>query len=193
MIRRLSTIALGVAAAVLTIPTLSSAQSLPGIHILVGAGFNFLPEQTRLTNRQPAAQLRALNTPITATGGSELGFAGVLSVGYGIRTEVEGSFRQSDAGSIEPSTSTSSGTSPTWTVIGNPLCDFRIASAPWVILYIDGGLGYAWRQADALTLVDRSLGGAFVASGTQGSLAYQAIGGAAFPISSIPRLSVAAK
>ena len=57
MIRRLSTIGLGVAAAAHTVPTLSNAQSLPRIHIGAGAGVNSIPEQTGLTNRQQAAQL----------------------------------------------------------------------------------------------------------------------------------------
>jgi len=192
-----STIALGLAAAAVTFPALSNAQSLPGLYIGAGAGVNFVPEQTGLTNRQLAAQLRALNIPTTGTGGSEIGFAGVLSVGYafgnGIRAEVEGSFRQNDAGSTNFSTSTSSGRGRTWAIMGNAFYDIRIPAAPWVIPYIGGGIGYAWREADALTLVDRTLGGTFIASGTQGSLAYQAIGGAAFPIPSVPGLSVTAE
>ncbi len=194
---RSSKITLGLAAAALIVPTLSHAQLLPGIYIGAGAGVNFTPEQTVLTDRQLAAQLRALNIPTTSSGNTDPGFVGVVSVGYafgnGIRAEVEGSFRQNEAGSTNSSASTASGNGRTWAVMGNAFYDIRIPAAPWIIPYIGGGIGYAWREADNLTLVDRASGGTFITSGTRGSLAYQAIGGAAFPISSVPGLSVTAE
>ncbi|WPB84825.1 OmpA family protein [Sediminicoccus rosea] len=192
-------IALGVMATALALPALGHAQSLSlsGVYIGAAAGVNLVPEQTGLTNRQLAGQLRALNIPTTTQAGSDTGFAGSVAIGYafgnGIRAEIEGSFRQNEAGSTGSSTSTASGTGRTWGLMGNAFYDFRIPSAPWIIPYIGGGIGYAWREAQELTLIDRASGGTFVTSGTEGAFAYQAIGGAAFPISSVRGLSVTAE
>lgn len=167
---RASNISLGLAAALLAFPTLASAQSLPGLYIGAGAGANFVPNETDFTNRQLAGQLRAFNIPTSAKGGSEVGFAGVLSAGYafgnGIRAEVEGSYRQNEAGTANSASQTTSGTGRTFALMGNAFYDFRIPSAPWIVPYIGGGVGYAWRQADRLTLVDRSAGGTFITDGT---------------------------
>ncbi len=190
-------IALGMMATALALPVAGQAQSLPGIYIGAGAGVNFVPEQTGRSNRQLAGQLQSLNIPTTMNAGSDPGFVGVLAVGYafgnGIRAELEGSFRTNEAGSTGSSTSTASGTGRTFALMGNAYYDIRIPSAPWIVPYIGAGLGYSWRTADGLTMVDRSSGGTFVTSGTEGSFSYQAIGGAAFPIASVPGLSVTAE
>ncbi|UPY36489.1 OmpA family protein [Sediminicoccus sp. KRV36] len=190
---RPSHLAFGLAATIASLPTLAAAQPSSGFYIGVGAGANFIPEQTGLTNRALAGQLRALNIPTTATVGSDPGFVGVVSVGYAFmerfRVELEGSYRQNEAGSTGSSTSTASGTGRAYGIMANALYDIRIPGVSWVVPYIGGGIGYAWRESDAGTLVDRSSGGTFITTGTQGSFAWQAIGGAAFPIPSVRGLS----
>ena len=191
---RQTKIALGLAATALVLPAVAGAQTPAGFYIGAGVGANFVPEGTGLTDRQLASQLRNLNIPTTTTVGTEVGVAGVISAGYsfgnGIRAEIEGSIRYNEAGSTNSASSTASGNGRTYGIMGNALYDIRIASMPWVVPYIGGGVGYAWREADGLTLVDRASGGTFVSSGTQGSFAYQAIGGLAFPIASVPGLSI---
>ena len=178
-------------------PGPASAQPAPGLYIGAGAGVNFAPRSTQLSDRKLAGELRALGVGTTLSTGSETGFVGVLSVGYaygnGLRAEIEGNFRQNEIGRSNAPNTTTSGTGRSYGVMANAFYDIRIAAAPWVVPYVGGGIGYLWRQADGLTAVDRALGGTFTSSDTRGGFAWQAIGGAAFPIAAVPGLSVTAE
>ena len=70
--------------------------------------------------------------------------------------------------------------------MANILYDFNGIS-PYVIPYVGGGVGYAWRSASNLHTPHDTT------SDTGGNFAYQGIVGAAFPIASVPGLSVTAE
>ncbi|WP_424811257.1 OmpA family protein [Roseococcus sp. YIM B11640] len=202
------------AAALLGLPAVASAQStgfmdnfrlapqqtVSGFYIGAGAGGNFMENSTLRSDSALAGGLAARGIRGRGDAIYEPGFAGVLSVGWGfgngLRAEIEGNFRQNDfrkvggfagaglnnrAGGIERS----------YGVMGNLLYDFRIPGAPWVVPYIGAGVGYAWR--DWTRMRANSPSGAMVSSGVEGGLAYQAIGGLAFPIAQVPGLAVTAE
>jgi OOP family OmpA-OmpF porin len=183
---------LAVATSLMALPALAQAQPITGLYIGVGAGANFPTESTLLSDRRLAAGARAVGFPTTGISQGETGFVGVASIGwgwgFGLRTELEGNFRFNDArgrGSVQ-----GSGTTYTYGVMGNALYDISLPFAPWVTPYVGGGVGYVWRDADSVAAVSPGRGAGLVSSDTQGSFAYQAIGGLAFPVSALPGLSV---
>src|SRR3954470_21855129 len=84
-----------VAATMLALPVAANAQAVNGLYVGAGAGINWLMNQDVKTIPLPTGVL-----PVTGqlkSGGSGLGPAFVLSVGWGfgngLRAEVEGSYR----------------------------------------------------------------------------------------------------
>jgi len=67
--------------------------------------------------------------------------------------------------------------------MANVLYDFNGIS-PWIVPYVGGGVGYAWRAASNLHDPHNTT------SDTAGNFAYQGIVGAAFPIAQVPGLSL---
>ncbi|HEY4173947.1 MAG TPA: OmpA family protein [Rhodopila sp.] len=171
------------AAVAVALPLAAQAQPVSGFYIGGAAGYN-LPE----------------NPPVP--GGHILpggGFAGFGSVGYGLgngfRFELEGSYRKAPLPSVsDGAISSNTGHFRTYGIMANALFDFDIG-APWVYPYAGGGVGYASSRFSRLRtfaaaeapLLNQDI------NQVQGSFAFQAIGGLAFPIPGVPGLSATAE
>ena len=158
---RLGKLGLGLAA-VIGLPAVATAQSTSGFYIAAGAGVNLIENSSVLADRSLATAARAQNFPTTGRSSFDPGFTGVASVGYrtiyGLRAELEGSYRQNDAASSGNSTIPTGGTARTYAIMGNLLYDIRIASVPWVVPYVGAGLGYAWRESEGVFAAGTRLG-----------------------------------
>lgn len=179
---------------------LAPQQTVSGLYIGAGAGANFIQNSTLRSNPSLAAGLAAGGVGGRGRMVSEPGFTGVLSLGWGfgngLRVEVEGNYRQNDVDKIGgfPGSgvrSPAGGIQSTYGVMGNVLYDFRIPGVPWIVPYVGAGAGYAWRNWDNVRAI--GTGGFFISRATEGSFAYQAIGGFAFPIAQVPGLAITAE
>jgi outer membrane protein OmpA-like peptidoglycan-associated protein len=142
------------------------------------------------------------------------GFAGVVSVGWGfgngLRAEVEGNYRNNKSNGLNAGNTSVFGTLASSVNVGtteqkyggmvNVLYDFN-GVAPWVVPYIGAGVGYQeinekWHIQNTRTFTTGAtpgipaaefLPGSVTANGHsgEGSFAYQAILGAAFPLPQI--------
>ncbi|MDB5413355.1 MAG: outer membrane protein beta-barrel protein [Rubritepida sp.] len=208
-----TTLLLGVAA--LALPVAASAQStmgffdgfrlapqqtVTGLYIGAGAGVNLMENSNLRSDSRLAGGLVANGIGGRGRAISEPGYTGVISAGWGfgngLRVEVEGNFRQNDFDKVSGfpglgQSNRAGGIQRSYGAMANVLYDFRIPGVPWFVPYVGGGAGYAWRQWDDL----RANGprGALLSSGIEGGFAYQAIGGAAFPIAAVPGLAVTAE
>ena len=151
---------------------------------------------------------------------SRLGFVGVASLGWGfgngLRAELEGSWRSntihggpvSGAAVVDgttypfdPSFGNVRGRTDQYAVMVNALYDFNIGQS-WIYPYVGVGVGYSWQRFTGLNVLAVGLlngsqstfaGLEWSSNDTVGRFAYQAIAGAAFPIASVPGLSVTAE
>lgn len=177
------------AATLLSLPIAANAQSwdprVQGIYVGAGLGTNYLQTQSdTVVNR---------STDISY----EWGWAGILSVGYGfgngLRLELEGNWRQNQVDTISQSgrgnLPGASGTVNQYGIMFNALYDFVLGP---VVPYIGAGIGYNFADYDNLTTRASGPGGTANLNfgGTQGTFAYQAILGIAFPIESVPGLAL---
>ncbi|TCH97889.1 OmpA family protein [Roseococcus sp. SYP-B2431] len=179
---------------------LAPQQTVTGLYIGAGAGANFLENGTLRSNPSLASGLRAGGAGGRGRIIYEPGFTGALSMGWGfgngLRVEVEGNYRQNDVDKVGGfpgfgARSPAGGVQRTYGAMANVLYDFRIPGMPWVVPYIGGGAGYAWRDWDTLRF--QGTGAAAISRASEGSFAYQAIGGFAFPIAQVPGLAVTAE
>jgi OOP family OmpA-OmpF porin len=75
--------------------------------------------------------------------------------GNGLRAEVEGNYRQNDIDKVGGFPGygvrgSALGIQRTYGAMANLLYDFRIPGVPWVVPYVGGGVGYAWREWDGM-------------------------------------------
>lgn len=186
------------AAAGLAVPGFAQAQFLApvpqpvtGLYIGAGAGVNLAETSDLRTNPGiPGVQNRgrAVFRP---------GYTAVLSVGYGlgngVRLEVEGNYRENDVRKVSGFnglglSARADGTQRTYGVMANAFYDFYIPAISFVTPYVGVGAGYAWREWEGVNA--RTLGNLTTRSnGTEANFAYQAIGGLAYPIASVPGLT----
>jgi OmpA-OmpF porin, OOP family len=199
------------AATVLATPFAASAQPVTGLYVGVGVGVNLTQKENinGLSLGLPAANGVFANTNGNLNGST--GFAGVVSAGWGfgngLRAEVEGNYRDNHSSNFTNSGGGSLG------VLGggtneqkfggmvNVLYDFNGIS-PWIVPYIGVGVGYVginekWHvhNNNLFTVAPGLISpaaqtfnpGAVNSSGqgTEGTFAYQAILGAAFPLPQI--------
>lgn len=170
------------AATLLALPMAANAQAIDGLYIGGGAGVNFMQsESAKLSSRvvTGSANLKAGAGP-----------ALVVSLGYGfgngLRAEVEGNYRYNSF-----SGNTFGGQEQKYGGMVNVLYDF-VGLTPYVTPYAGVGVGYEDVQERDL----HAAGGRFVATAgtkSKGSFAYQAILGAALPVTGVPGLSVTAE
>jgi outer membrane protein OmpA-like peptidoglycan-associated protein len=178
------------------LPRDASAQAtVQGVYVGAGLGMTWLSE----TNA-PVFPLASSNlaTPSDRFNREwEIGFAGVLSAGYGfrfgLRLELEGFYRTSDAsGGQVFSRPATGGTASSYGMFGNALYDIRIPGlAPTVVPYAGGGVGYAW--TDWSDVGGRAGTAALTLDGSDGTWAYQGIAGLAVAIPAVPGLAVTAE
>ncbi len=177
-------------------------NTVTGIYIGAGAGVNF-HENTRVSpDRNLASGLAGLGVGGRGTAIFAPGFVGVGSIGYGLgnglRFEVEGAYRENEVEKIRGFTGTqlrnrADGTQRTYGVMGNVLYDFAIPGVPWITPYIGGGVGYMWREWDGVSVANVPGNVALRSRATEGSFAWQAIGGFAVPFTSVPGLALTAE
>ncbi len=193
------------AATVFALPMAAQAQPVTGLYVGAGAGVNWLQESD--IDLQGAALRGAAggtNAAASGTAEFELGWGGVISLGYGfgngVRAEIEGSYRQNDVDSIGgfsgptglPRALRSTGTARSYGVMANALYDFDLGPQAPVMPYIGVGAGYMWHDYDDVRVTGAN-GNSITVDGSDGRFAYQAIVGAALPISAVPGLAVTAE
>jgi outer membrane protein OmpA-like peptidoglycan-associated protein len=188
----------GVFAAPALLAGAAQAQPITGLYVGAGAGINWLQESDVGLSREFAPF-------VTRPGQIEfsLGFAGVISLGWGfgngVRAEIEGSYRQNEADSVSGSQGLgvppfrTNGTARSYGVMANALYDFDLGPGAFVMPYIGVGAGYVWHEYDGVRVTD-SIGNTLTIDGSDGRFAYQAILGAAFPLTGVvPGLAVTAE
>jgi OOP family OmpA-OmpF porin len=186
------------AATVLVLPLAAQAQPVNGVYLGAGAGVNFLQE-TDVDVRGNAGRFLSTNG-VNPSGSAEfdLGFAGVLSIGYGFgngfRIEAEGNFRTNDVDKLSGYRGLGplrgSGTARSYGAMANTFYDMDIG---WpVVPYVGFGAGYVWTEYDDVRATAAN-GGNLRIDGSDGQFAYQGIAGLSFPISAVPGLSVTAE
>ena len=205
------------AVTVLAAPIAASAQPVTGLYVGLGAGGNFTQKENingAGVGLQPIfSQFFNTNGNI----GGSAGFAGVVNLGWGfgngLRAEVEGNYRSNQSGFAHGNSNFGAGGGSTEHKYGgmvNVLYDFN-GLTPWFVPYLGVGVGYVGINEDwnafnrfqftvppgALTAPGRTFNsGTARASGnsTEGSFAYQAILGAAFPLPQVtPGLAITAE
>ncbi len=167
----------------------ASAQPVTGLYIGAAGGANFMEQQ-----RLKSATFGAVSTPLFGHTSSDVGVAGLGSLGYGfgngLRVELEGSYRYNRfSGGQPPGTTSFGGREQKYGPMFNVLFDLDIRS-PYVYPYVGGGAGYQWIEQRSTQSI-----GAFrnTVSGTDSSFAYQVIAGLSFPIPPVVGLSLTAE
>lgn len=172
------------------LPLAAEAQPIQGLYLGGGIGGNYLQE----TDIKGAAL-----SDVNPSADFHWGWVGVLSLGWGfgngLRAEVEGNFRQNEVNDISfsgASGSTEKGTARSWGAMANVLYDIDLGNRLWGITpYVGAGLGYVWHEYDKVGI--RVGGNTIDFDGDGGAFAYQAILGAAYPITQVPGLAVTAE
>jgi outer membrane protein OmpA-like peptidoglycan-associated protein len=197
------------AATVLSLPVAAQAQPVTGLYVAAGAGGNYRMDQTG--NLGPGLGAISAGLPQTYRLGNELGYAAVVSVGWGfgngIRAEIEGNYRFNElrGGQILGTSNTfGRGYIAQYGVMGNAFYDinlqgFGISPRVWMP-YVGVGAGYVWSDYDrgridgANFAVPPAVGirqGAALLDGRAGRFAYQAIVGGALGLHDfVPGLSL---
>jgi outer membrane protein OmpA-like peptidoglycan-associated protein len=161
------------------------AQPLEGLYVGAGAGLNWLQDQTFSGSGGVRASF-------------DMGYGGVISLGWGfgngIRAEIEGSYRQNDVDRVRdpggdfPGARSGRGAARSFGVMGNAFYDFH-GLLTGIVPYVGVGAGYMWHEHDNVGVVVPNLR----SNGRDARFAYQAIAGAAFPISEVPGLAITAE
>jgi OOP family OmpA-OmpF porin len=190
-------------AAVMAQPADYQYQPVTGLYIGAGVGGSY-PENTT-TKRETVTRFGGTITQIGVNGGNfvnDWGFVGALSVGWGfgngLRAEVEGNYRQY---SLRKWTGTSfptsaGGDNQTYGGMVNVLYDFDLQALGVVshdafplVPYIGAGVGYAETTLRGYHAFSNNAEFR-INNKSDGDFAYQAIGGLAYPIASVPGLAV---
>jgi outer membrane protein OmpA-like peptidoglycan-associated protein len=173
----------------LMMPAASQAQQVNGLYIGAGAGVNWLQETDIASTGQLAETLRLQGRPTGGEVSFDMGWVGVISLGYGfgngLRAEIEGSYRENEVDKIRGfgGTSSAAGTARSYGVMANALYDFDVGAnfgGFSFLPYVGIGAGYIWREFDDVRA--GVLGGQVRTDGNDGRFAYQAIVGAAVPL-----------
>jgi len=181
------------ASAMMVLPlATANAQAVDGLYIGGGLGVNYLQRES--------IGLSSAGGAVSGTVRSNLGPAAVLNLGWGfgngLRAEVEGNYRQ-NSGFNNPQgyggPASGGGSEQKFGGMFNVLYDF-VGYIPMVQPYLGAGVGYEgsnWQNAHFMAGTPPTV--ITASSATKGSLAYQAIIGAAIPIESMPGFAVTAE
>ena len=185
--------------AALALPVAAQAQPVTGFYVGAGAGINFMQETDVSLSGSGVAALPSASR--SGTLDTNLGFAGVVSLGWGygngIRAEAEFSFRQNSVDTISgfanPNAGSASGDIRSYGFMLNALYDFDIGLPIFPYL----GLGAGIVHHDYVTVRQRQTTGPANSVSIPGSdwvFGYQAIVGAAMPLNEVtPGLSLTAE
>jgi OOP family OmpA-OmpF porin len=172
-------------AIVLAIPTAVQAQPINGIYIGAGAGTNW-----RTQINENGARGGRLDI------GTEVGFVGVASVGYGfgngLRVEIEGNYRSNPIGTTAVqgpngvTIGSTSGSLSSYGGMANVLYDFNLAAVgiPTVSTYLGAGIGFAASGVSGIAgrTNTGTVANAANVSASGGGFAYQGIAGIAISL-----------
>jgi OOP family OmpA-OmpF porin len=187
--------------ATLSLPV--EAQPLTGLYLGGGLGANWLQESDLSSQDGLRTALGAAGIGQSGTATFDIGWAGVLSLGWGFgngfRAEVEGSYRRNSLDGISgfPGIQvprSQGGDIYSYGVMANVFYDFDLG---WnfggfgVVPYLGAGAGYVVQNWDNVNI--RGPNGQINIDGDNGNFAYQLIAGAAFPIARVPGLSLTAE
>jgi outer membrane protein OmpA-like peptidoglycan-associated protein len=177
------------AATLLVVPIAVKAQPVTGPYVNLGIGADFLMRAS------------AHGTD-PAFAGSELkgtfGVVGLISGGWGFgngfRTELELNERYQNPGFTSFPAASGNADVNTYGVMANGFYDFDV-HVPWVYPYVGAGVGYELTSLSSGTATNGTapVTSASIQSSTRGGFAAQGIAGAAFPIQSVPGLSITAE
>ncbi|MCZ8148443.1 MAG: outer membrane beta-barrel protein, partial [Roseomonas sp.] len=169
------------AATMFALPLSAQAQPVSGLYVGAGIGLNTLMETDVDFNN------RFMN-PRTGTAEFEHGGVGVISLGWGfgngLRAEIEGSYRSNDVDSLTGYGLTSprtSGDVQSYGIMGNVFYDLDQGAGWPVIPYAGLGVGLVLQDYNRVRAMTAS-GDRVHVVGSQASVAYQAILGAALPL-----------
>jgi OmpA-OmpF porin, OOP family len=182
------------AAGLLALPMVASAQPVTGLYVSGGVGINLMLGEN-------VDQVSAFGTTISpgSTLNSHAGPAGVLAVGWGLgnglRFEAEGDFRWNKFYGISDTGipgSSAGGQEQKFGPMFNVLYDF-VGLVPYVQPYVGLGAGYQWVNEQSGVAFDTAGDSVSLGDATKGSFAYQAIIGVAMPIAAAPGLALTAE
>ncbi len=160
----------------------AQAQPFQGVYVGAGAGYN-LPQNVAVGTVLPTNPRTTLNTKGGAVALGSVGYG----FGNGLRLELEGNYRNIGISGVSGRPASSvSGSLQTYGIMANALFDMDVGS-PWIYPYVGGGLGYAWTNANGVTVAGP---GGTTTNSTQGRFAVQAIAGLSFPMPGMPGLSL---
>lgn len=170
-------------------PVARAADPVEGFYVGAGAGLDLAPSERETVEPLPGQK------PLRDALSWDPGAVGVASIGYGfgngLRLELEGDVRFNDQGH---NADYGGGQRLRYGAMANVLFDVDVG-LDWMQPYI--GVGGGWQQTDwrHVGLSAASGGGTIPASVNQslGSLAWQVMVGAAFPIPDAPGLSLTAE
>ncbi|WP_431304651.1 OmpA family protein [Sediminicoccus sp. BL-A-41-H5] len=180
-----SSLALGILAAGLVAPAISSAQPVSGLYIAGGVGASWKESVSSGTN----------NTDWN------VGWTGVASLGWGfgngLRVEGEVSYRENEFDTLTRAGQLSTGVGGVNRQVGlmaNVLYDiptgWRVAGVG-INPYLGGGIGAGWLQGSGIRASYPDGGSFTIDNGSGWNFAYQAIGGVAFGLGQfVPGLSL---
>jgi outer membrane protein OmpA-like peptidoglycan-associated protein len=181
--------------AALTVAVPAHAQPVDSVYVGAGAGYNLLQDLTTSVDALPG---RAVGqNGVTASAPMRVRFGGGYvadteigwGLGNGARIELEGQYRENGE-------SRGGGQQTQVGVMTNLLYDINFG-LDWMVPYVGIGGGYqavTWRHiAGQARGIDTSSPTSVGINQTIGGLAYQFIAGVAFPIESVPGLSLTAE
>jgi OOP family OmpA-OmpF porin len=174
-----------VAATMLALPMAAQAQPVSGLYVGAGAGVNIMQDEPIKAVDGTRTHGLDLDTNLGAVGVASAGWG----FGNGFRAEMEFDYRYNGYDKINSggsSTGHVGGSEQKFGPMVNVLYDFNTIS-PAFVPYIGAGVGYQWADESF------RIGSVGHVAGTEGSFAYQAILGAALPISSVPGLALTAE
>ena len=181
-------------ASMMTAPLMAAAQPVTGPYISLGAGLDYLMEQSL------KGQSRAILSPsIGDKLGTNVGGIGSLAVGYGLgnglRLELQGDF---SSAKLYKGNSTTSNYNQQYHGFVNVLYDFdgAMIGVPALAPYVGVGGGYG--QTHLVNFNVSGVDGAGIptylhSTGTDGNYAVQGIAGVAFNVAAVPGLAVTAE
>jgi outer membrane protein OmpA-like peptidoglycan-associated protein len=171
------------------------AQPVQGLYVGAGAGIGWLSQTNAAVFPPASANLATPSDHFQRKW--EVGFAGTLSLGYGLsyglRAELEGFYRTSEAASgLVFNRGASAGTANTYGLMANLLYDLPVGGFTSAVRpYVGGGFGYAW--TDWADVSGQAGTAGLDLDGSDGTWAFQGIVGLAVPIAAVPGLAVTAE
>ncbi|MBV1798025.1 OmpA family protein [Siccirubricoccus sp. G192] len=183
------------AATMLSLPAMASAQPVTGLYLGAGAGVNWRENPSDI-NLSGGTFGLPQNVTVTNAGNTsaKTGWGGVLSLGWGfgngVRAEIEGNYRENEIDKIRgfglaPFNGVG-GFQRSYGVMANVFYDFDLANfglgTSIIQPYIGGGVGYVWTDWHNVRGNSSPTGARFFADDSDGQFAYQAIAGVAAPL-----------